>query len=177
MSDTSAHTDISPGIDPALYSDPYADLPPNLDTDAQGVQYLLRFALIGGVVGVLGGLVSMQLALGLAVGVLLLWILGSVAAGILGGLGAKKHRAGVGYPADAAAWVRSYAFTVPAVGAVIGVVTVIAAVSTAIIVAGPDGKANYTPAVLLAVVTVLAAALLRWLTLSQPHRLIYGGRR
>lgn len=177
MSDTSAHTDIHSGVDPALYSDPFADFPPNLETDAQGVQYLLRFALIGAILGVLGGLVSMQLAVGLAVGVLLLWILGTVAAGILGALVAKKHRAGVGYPADGPAWVRSYAFTVPAVGAVIGVLTVIAAASTAIIVAAPEGTANYTPAVLLAVVTVLAAALLRWLALAQPHRLVYGSRR
>lgn len=171
---TASHPDIDGGL--GAYNDPYADFPPNLETPAQGTAFLLRLALAGAVAGILGLLVSFPLSWPLAIAVLLVWVLGVLAAGILASFSAKKHRAGIGYPADGEAWVRSFAFTLPAVAAVAGALTVIMAAATAIVVANGGASTNYTHAVLLAIVTVLAVAGLRWAGLNQTRWLVYGVR-
>lgn len=150
--------------------------PPNLDTDSEGAAFIMRLAVVGAGLGLLGGLVTLTLGWWVAAAVFVLWVIGTIVAGLAGARTAKKHRAGVGYPSDPAAWLSSFAFTVPAIGAAIGAISIIIAISAAVFTAAEDSSPNYTPAILLAIVTVLAVGGLRWITYAQPRWLIYGER-
>lgn len=148
--------------------------PPDLVSDSEGFAFLGRLALLGAGAGVLAALVSFSLSWWFALGVFCAWLVGMVLAGCLAAWRAKKHRAGVGYPADGEAWLRSFSFTLPFVAALIGALSVIAAVVTAMVLApkAPD----YTPAILLAILTALVVAGVRVVSRARAVWLVYGSR-
>ncbi|MCT1866884.1 hypothetical protein M3B90_05030 [Dermabacter sp. p3-SID358] len=162
----------------------FAAFPPNLDTEAQGAAFLARLGLFGALAGVLAGLATSQITWWLSLGLFIAWVIGVIAAGCIAGLAAKKHRSGVGYPADGEAWLRTFARAFMIVGIVLGVATV--GITIALTFAlQPDANAaaaeakplaNFTPAILLSIVSILAVAAMRWVASTRTTWLLYGAR-
>ena len=155
---------------------PLPELPPNLTHTRSALAFFGRLVMAGLLAGVLAMLVSFPLSWPLAIGVCLSWIVGVPLSGIIASIVAKKHRAGVGYPADPDAWSRSYALTFPLCAGVVGAVGVLAALGVAVGTSGEWATANLTPAILLAIVTALTVAGLRYVARAMPHWLFYGVR-
>lgn len=163
----------------------FAEFPPNLNTDAAAAAFLARLGLLGALAGVLAGLAASQITWWLSLGLFLTWVIGVIAAGCIAGVASKKHRAGVGYPADGEAWLRTFARTFMIVGIVLGVVTV--GIATALAFALRPGanaaateaatSANFTPAILLGIVSILAIAGMRWIASTRTAWLLYGAKR
>ncbi len=161
----------------------FAAFPPNLDTDAEGAAFLTRLGLLGALAGVLSGLAASQITWWLSLGLFLTWVIGVIVAGCIAGVASKKHRAGVGYPADREAWLRTFARTFMIVGIVLGVASVgIAAALT--LALHPDASAtaaappvNFTPTILLGIVAILAIAGMRWIASTRATWLLYGAKK
>lgn len=160
-------------------ADAFAAFPPNLDTDAEGAAFLARLGLLGALAGVLAGLAASQITWWLSLGLFVAWVIGALVAGCIGGIAAKKHRAGVGYPADGEAWLRTFARTFMIVGIVLGVATVGVAVALTLALQPETEPAtrNYTPAILLGIVSILAVAGMRWIATTRPTWLLYGTKK
>lgn len=170
MSHTTAWTE------PAYGDEAFSEYPPNFETDAEGRGFLARLLLVGALAGILAGLCAFQLGWWVALILLALWTVGSLAAGCVAALAAKKHRAGVGYPSDGAAWLKTFSLLYPVSAAVVGLASVAATAGAAVGLAADNASVQYTPAVLVGIVAVLAVALMRWIASSMPHWLLFGSR-
>lgn len=164
----------------------FAAFPPNMQSESEALGFFGRLALIGAAVGILAGLSAFQISWWLSLAILIMWAIGTVAAGCFASFASKKHRAGIGYPADGEAWVRTFSLFFTIGTAFVGTTTVaISTIVTQFFAKVPAGAlasnaarpvANYTPVILLAIVTVLAALGLRWLSTSRTTWLVYGAR-
>lgn len=155
-----------------------AAFPPLFESDSQGSSYLVRFCLLGLVFGLLAALSIVQLQWWASITLGVLWLLGMTFLGILAPLRAKRHRSGVGYLADPAAWIKTYGKVINVGVAIFSILSLAIAAATELFLfnASTARSFNYTPLVLLLGVLVLTVFTTRWLLNKKILWLIYGGR-
>lgn len=142
-------------------------IPPQL-TSLTG--YATRLGLIGLGFGIAAAVVLGPRGIGMIMFAIAWWILAFAIAGALAPLRAKPHRAGPGYPAEPEQWLRTFATTLTAAVAAVGLIGTIA-VSIAPIMQGA-----WTAALILAVITAVAAVGAWLLATRMPIFLLYGTR-
>lgn len=151
--------------------------PPALEAeDATG--YFLRFGGLGAVFGVLGAVSAYQFGVAVSIMVGLLWVLGILCLSIIAPLRAKQHRGGIGYPADAKAWVKSYRMVLDLGTVVIGIVALLSAwgLNLALMPTESEEAFNFLPLILLLIMPVLAFSVMRYLNKNKLLWLVYGQR-
>lgn len=142
-------------------------IPPQL-TSLTG--YATRLGLIGLGFGIAAAVVLGPRGVPMIAFALAWWILAFLIAGAIAPLRAKPHRAGPGYPAEPEQWLRTFAVTLTVSVAAVG------ALGTIMVSAAPVMQGAWTAALILAVLTAVAAIAAWLLGTRMPLFLLYGTR-